>query len=91
MTTVHQDALFTVTLPDEPGMVHGIKSTDPWVIQCDGCGHILTKGDREPLVIFLGRIIFNPRVYQDDPRRMCADCWRNEGWEHTPHSGWQKT
>ena len=88
-TTTPQDALFTVTLPDEPGMVHGIKSTGPWVIQCDGCGLILTKGERETVVIFLSRIIFNPRVYQDDPRRMCADCWQAEGWTHRPRTGWQ--
>lgn len=90
-TTVAQDALFPAMLPDATGLVHGIKGTDPWVIQCDGCGLTHTKEDREPLVLLLSRIIFNPRVYQDDPRRMCVDCWRHEGWEHAPHTGWQKT
>lgn len=88
-TTAPQDALFPMALPDQPGMVHGIKSTDPWVIQCDGCALTLTKGEREPLGIFLSRIVFNPRVYQDDPRRLCADCWRAAGWTRAPHTGWQ--
>ena len=88
MTTVHQDALFTVTLTDQPGMVHGIKGTDPWVIQCDGCDLTLTKGDREPLVIFLGRIIFNPQ-HDGGKARMCPDCWHNQGWTYAPHTGWQ--
>ena len=90
MTTAQQDALFTVTLPDAPGMVHGIKNTDPWVIQCDGCGHILTKGERESLVIFLGRIIFNLQ-HDGGKARMCPDCWKHHGWiDRSPHAGWER-
>lgn len=89
VTTVHQDALFPVMLPDSPGYVHGIKNTDPWVIQCDGCGLTHTKEDREPLVTFLGRIIFNLQ-HDGGESRMCPDCWKHHGWiDRSPHAGWE--
>lgn len=86
--TTEQPQLIPDLLPDIPGLVHGIKGCDPYVIQCDDCGLVLTKGDREPLVIFLYRICFNPR--DDDDRRLCADCWREAGWGHTASQGWRQ-
>lgn len=63
-----------MTLPDLPGTVHGIKSLDPCIIQCDGCEKT-DQGDSIALTVILSDIRFDPH-HPDDHRRMCADCWK---------------
>lgn len=73
-------------MPDLPGLVHGIKSLDPWTVQCDDC-----------LAVFSGSIpirvvqkaIFNARAGLPG-LRLCADCWRVRGWVDDNTRGWQK-
>lgn len=67
----------TVILPDIPGRVHGIKSEDPFVVQCDGCGTCITHDGRQALTTFFGTIFFSPA--DNYRRRMCAECWGKEG------------
>lgn len=88
MSTIEQPALWIDTMPDLPGIVHGIKSLSPCVIQCDGCGKTDT-GDKIALTAILSDISFNPRVLDSDRRRMCAACWKIAGWVDDVSRGWQ--
>lgn len=65
----------TEILPDIPGIVHGVKSVDPYVLQCDGCLAVFVQGDA-PLVTFLQDVTFH---YSQPGNRMCAVCWGAEG------------
>lgn len=65
-------------LPDLPGRTHGIKSINPYVVQCDGCRTTVTHDGREPYPNFFGRIWF-ANIRSGDGRRMCASCWKTEG------------
>jgi hypothetical protein len=64
-------------LPDVPGMVHGIVSLDPPIIQCDGCGRTHTERTIE-LAILLSGIQFSPA---HPGRRLCLECRIAEGWD----------
>jgi len=64
----------------EPEYVHGIVSDDPWTIRCDGCGHEAT-GERIALLVLTCGILFNPRDYQNDTRRLCLECRTAAAWE----------
>lgn len=73
-------------MPDLPGVVHGIISLDPPMIQCDGCGKIDT-GERLAMAVILSDIKFNPRAEREGVR-MCTPCWEDAGWVDTYYS-WQ--
>lgn len=66
-----------VPLPDVPDLVHGIVSTDPPKVQCDGCGLVAT-GTRLGVLVLTCGIRFNSRRYDHDPRRLCEDCRKTE-------------
>ena len=68
----------TDIMPDLPGYVHGIKSVDPPIIQCDGCGLVDEgePGDRIGFHIVMSEIKFNPRGRARV--RMCKACWSKE-------------
>lgn len=65
-------------LPDMPGLVHGIKGVEPYVLQCDGCLAVFLQGDI-PLVSFLHTVRFHHPERGQFNRRMCAECWGAEG------------
>lgn len=65
-------------LPDVDRLVHGIVSTSPPKVQCDGCGLVAT-GQRLTTTILTCGITFNPRAYtHGDKRRLCRDCATTE-------------
>lgn len=83
-------ALFTerrpgVVLPTLPGLVHGIVSKDPYEVQCDEC--LVVRGGNAPrhkgLQIIFADMLFNPRRYPGDRRRLCREC-RATHWKGTP-------
>lgn len=90
-TTTAQTAIYTGTelLPDlDPERyVHGIKSLEPPIVQCDGCGKTHSES-KLSLTILLSHIVFNPRTPADSHRRMCGDCWLEAGWRFSPSEGW---
>ena len=63
-----------------PGYVHGIVSLDPPAVRCDGCAHTAT-GPRMAVLLLTCGIVFNPRVYAIDDRRLCKTC-RASAWPH---------
>lgn len=63
-------------LPDLPDSVHGIKATDPWVVQCDGCAQTFTS-DRG--LLFAAKQATFKAWPHGDTRRMCTDCWKDCG------------
>lgn len=71
-------ALFPALQPDLPGYVHGIISTDPPTVQCDGCG-VTRSGATWAHAVLLSGILFNTR--NDDPRRLCKECRDAAGWD----------
>lgn len=75
-------------LPDMPDYVHGLVSLTPPTVQCDGCGHRYSR-DHLGMAVLTSHIVFNPRA-DDDNRRMCADCWRDAGWEDDNLRGFQR-
>lgn len=75
-------------LPDLPGKVHGLVSLTPPTVQCDGCGHRYSR-DSLGMAVLTSGIFFNPRA-DDDHRRMCADCWHDDGWVDDNLRGWQR-
>ncbi|AMM22846.1 hypothetical protein AX769_22205 (plasmid) [Frondihabitans sp. PAMC 28766] len=61
--------------PDVPGLVHGIVSVSPPVVQCDGCGARFTGGTLA-LTVILSGITFHPDALgRGEGRRMCRACW----------------
>lgn len=64
-------------LPTVSGKVHGIVSTDPWTVQCDGC---LRTWSHEHLILVVHKAEFNSRL-NDDSRRLCDDCALEAGWK----------
>ena len=65
---------FLVPFPDLPGYVHGIVSTDPPRVQCDGCGLVATGTWLNLLILTCG-ITFNTRGGAGwEKRRLCRDC-----------------
>ncbi|MBC9927271.1 hypothetical protein [Leucobacter sp. cx-169] len=66
-------------LPDLEGYVHGIVNLDPPTVQCDGCGKTHTEATLN-LAIITSRILFLPRRYAEDQRRMCDSCWDAAGY-----------
>lgn len=63
-------------LPDLPGKVTGIKSTNPWVVQCPKCGNCFA-GDA-PAITLLRLVPFSTRA--PEMGRMCLGCWADRGW-----------
>lgn len=61
------------TLPDLPGLTHGIVSLNPPTVQCDGCGQLHTAATISRAVIGSG-IIFTHGL----DRRLCAACRASE-------------
>ena len=74
-----------VELPDLPSVVHGIKSKDPWTVQCDDC---LRCWSGPHGIIVLGEVIFNSRAKMPG-LRLCADCWEKRGWANSASRGWE--
>ncbi|MFF7681510.1 hypothetical protein ACFZA2_02025 [Microbacterium sp. NPDC007973] len=70
-------------LPDIPGKVHGIKSTNPWSVQCDDCLKVFSG---EWLLAVAKSATFNSRA-EIDGLRLCEACWRERGWQDT-YEGW---
>lgn len=70
-------ALFPALQPDLPGYVHGIISTDPPTVQCDGCG-VTRSGQTWAHAVLLGDIVFSTR--STDRRRLCGSCRVEAGW-----------
>lgn len=72
-------------LPDVPGLAHGIVQAEPcWIVQCDGCARVAVGesdryGRRLNLVILSSGICFD--VARRDPRRLCARCRVDAGWQ----------
>lgn len=70
-------------LPDLPDSVHGIKGTDPWMVQCDGCADKFTSDHG---LLFAARGALFLAHSRGDTRRMCSDCWAGVGVT-TDHGG----
>lgn len=75
-------------MPDLPGYVHGIKSINPWIVQCDGCGGTRSGAKASEAILGRDRIEFNPRANTPEIR-MCHACWIEAGW-HDEYTGWVK-
>ena len=73
-------------LPDLPGKVHGIKSMDPFTVQCDDCLDVWTA-ENEPMIVTARRVVFNERAGKG--LRLCMDCWRARGWIDD-YFGWKE-
>ena len=61
-------------LPDMPGMIQGIKSVDPFIVQCPVCDKCYSG----IAILAVSRVPFNNRAEQ--PGRRCLDCWADLGW-----------
>lgn len=65
-----------VVLPTLPGLVHGIVNDEPYEVQCDEC--LVVRGGNAPkheaLQIMFSGILFNPRRWPKDSRRLCPEC-----------------
>ena len=61
-------------LPDMPGMIQGVKSVDPFIVQCPVCDKCYSG----TAVLAARRVPFN--VYADQTGRRCLDCWADLGW-----------
>lgn len=70
-------------LPDLDGKVHGIKSLDPWTVQCDDC---LSCWSGDLPIIVAHSAVFNRRSGLQG-LRLCGDCWNARGW-FDGYSGW---
>jgi len=67
-----------VPLPDVPGLVHGIVSVDPPMVQCDGCGLVATgPAGRGGLTVILADITFDRG--DGFTERLCGECRRARG------------
>jgi hypothetical protein len=67
-----------VPMSDMPGLVHGIVSIDPPMVQCDGCGLVATgPAGRGGLTVILADITFDSS--DDFTARLCADCRKAKG------------
>lgn len=61
-------------LPDMPGKIQGIKSMDPFIVQCPVCDKCYSG----IAVIAASRVPFWART--GIPGRRCLDCWADLGW-----------
>lgn len=71
-------------LPDVDGWVHGIKSDQPWTVQCDDC---LTCFAGDWLLPVVKSAVFNTREGTND--RLCYPCWEKRGWRDG-FKGWER-
>lgn len=61
-------------LPDLPGKIQGVKSTDPFIVQCPVCDKCYSGN----AAIAARLVPFNE--YANQTGRRCLDCWADLGW-----------
>lgn len=83
MTALFPESWNAGALPDLPNTVHGIKSRDPWVVQCDDC---LTKFESEHLILAAMQARFSTAL---PGYRLCDGCWAERGFVNTG-GGWRR-
>lgn len=68
-------------LPDLPNTVHGVKSRNPFIVQCDECAALFYN---PVAIITASTCLFSNRAAHTNPqfacRRMCLACWADHGW-----------